>query len=107
MGETLKLYLDQMIPSEVARELQGQGYDVLRASETGQNRADERPPGRYSDKPTRPNRVNRPIRPKRRIRGTKESYNFMDIPQCLIDWMGEMDAIETVREKGLNRVLKV
>ncbi len=41
MGETLKLYLDQMIPSEVARELQGQGYDVLRASETGQNRADD------------------------------------------------------------------
>jgi predicted nuclease of predicted toxin-antitoxin system len=41
VGETLKLYLDQMIPSEVARELQGQGYDVLRASETGQNRADD------------------------------------------------------------------
>ena len=41
MGETLKLYLDQMIPSEVARELREQGHDVLRASETGQNRADD------------------------------------------------------------------
>lgn len=41
MGETLKLYLDQMIPSEVARELREQGHDVFRASETGQNRADD------------------------------------------------------------------
>ena len=41
MGETLKLYLDQMIPSEVARTLREQGHDVLRASETGQNRADD------------------------------------------------------------------
>src|SRR3989337_4311807 len=42
MGETVKLYLDQMIPSEVARKLRDQGYDVLRASETGQGRADDR-----------------------------------------------------------------
>ena len=41
MGETFKLYLDQMIPSEVRRHLQNQGYDVLRASETGQDRADD------------------------------------------------------------------
>lgn len=41
MGETLKLYLDQMIPAEVASELGNQGYDVLRASDTGQNRADD------------------------------------------------------------------
>lgn len=31
-----------MIPSEVARKLKDQGYDVLRASETGQGRADDR-----------------------------------------------------------------
>jgi predicted nuclease of predicted toxin-antitoxin system len=41
VGETLRLYLDQMISSEVARELADQGYDTLRASETGQNRADD------------------------------------------------------------------
>ena len=41
MGETLKLYLDQMIPSEIAAELRDKGYDVLRASETGQGRADD------------------------------------------------------------------
>jgi predicted nuclease of predicted toxin-antitoxin system len=41
VGKTLKLYLDQMIPSEVGRHLQNQGYDVLRASETGQDRADD------------------------------------------------------------------
>ena len=41
MGETLKLYLDQMIPAEVAPELRDKGYDVLRASETGQDRADD------------------------------------------------------------------
>ena len=41
MGETFKLYLDQMISSEVRRHLQNQGYDVLRASETGQDRADD------------------------------------------------------------------
>jgi hypothetical protein len=45
-------------------------------------RSDLRLPGRYSDKPARSNRVNRPIRAKRRIRGTKESYNFMEVPQC-------------------------
>jgi predicted nuclease of predicted toxin-antitoxin system len=42
VGETLKLYLDQMIPSEVARKLLDQGHDVLRASETGQGRGDDR-----------------------------------------------------------------
>jgi len=41
VGETLKLYLDQMIPSEIAAELRDKGYDVLRASETGQGRADD------------------------------------------------------------------
>jgi predicted nuclease of predicted toxin-antitoxin system len=41
VGETLKLYLDQMIPAEVAPALRDQGYDVLRASETGQDRADD------------------------------------------------------------------
>jgi predicted nuclease of predicted toxin-antitoxin system len=41
VGETLKLYLDQMIPSGAARALREQGHDVLRASETGQNRADD------------------------------------------------------------------
>ena len=41
MGETLKLYLGQMIPSEIAAELRDKGYDVLRASETGQGRADD------------------------------------------------------------------
>ena len=30
-----------MIPLEVARELREQGHDVLRGSETGQNRADD------------------------------------------------------------------
>ena len=42
MGETFKFYLDQMIPSEVARKLLDQGHDVLRASETGQGRGDDR-----------------------------------------------------------------
>jgi predicted nuclease of predicted toxin-antitoxin system len=41
VGETLKLYLDQIIPSEVARELHEQGHDVLRAAEVGRNRADD------------------------------------------------------------------
>jgi predicted nuclease of predicted toxin-antitoxin system len=41
VGETLKLYLDQMIPSEIARELQQEGYDVIRACETGHARADD------------------------------------------------------------------
>lgn len=41
MAETLKLYLDQMIPSEIARELREQGHDAVRASETGQSRADD------------------------------------------------------------------
>jgi len=38
----LRLYLDQMFPLDVAQGLRGDGYDVLRVSETGQDRADDR-----------------------------------------------------------------
>ena len=37
----LKLYLDQMIRLDVAQALQNEGYDVVRASEFGQARADD------------------------------------------------------------------
>ena len=42
MPEPLKLYLDQMFKVDVAEALCNQGYDVLRASETGQARADDK-----------------------------------------------------------------
>jgi predicted nuclease of predicted toxin-antitoxin system len=35
------IYLDQMFPVSVADKLRKKGYDVLRASETGQSRADD------------------------------------------------------------------
>jgi len=41
MSKLLKLYLDQMFQVDVAQALRDQGYDVLRASETGQARADD------------------------------------------------------------------
>lgn len=41
MHEKYKLYLDQMFRIEVAQALREQGYDVLRASEIGQARADD------------------------------------------------------------------
>ena len=41
MSKLLKLYLDQMFQVDVAQALREQGYDVLRASETGQARADD------------------------------------------------------------------
>ena len=41
MPEKLKLYLDQMIQAKVARTLQAEGYDVLRASDIGQNRFED------------------------------------------------------------------
>ncbi len=41
MPESYRLYLDQMIGLEIARALRDQGHDVLRASETGQARADD------------------------------------------------------------------
>lgn len=41
MPESLKLYLDQMFRLEVAQALRDEGYDVIRASETGQARADD------------------------------------------------------------------
>jgi len=41
MPEMLKLYLDQMFRVDVAEALQDKGYDVVRASETGQARADD------------------------------------------------------------------
>jgi len=37
-----KLYLDQMLSLEVAQELRNNGHDVIRASEVGQARADDR-----------------------------------------------------------------
>jgi len=39
--EKLKLYLDQMLSVDVARALRAEGHDVIRASETGQNRSDD------------------------------------------------------------------
>ena len=42
MPESLRLYLDQMFQVEVAQVLRAQGYDVIRASEIGQARADDR-----------------------------------------------------------------
>lgn len=41
MPEDLKFYLDQMLRLEVAQALINEGYDVVRASEVGQARADD------------------------------------------------------------------
>ena len=41
MPETLKLYLDQMFQLDIAEVLVAEGYDVIRASEVGQARADD------------------------------------------------------------------
>jgi uncharacterized protein with PIN domain len=41
MPESIRLYLDQMLQTRVAQVLRQAGYDVLRASETGQSRADD------------------------------------------------------------------
>lgn len=41
MPEPLKLYLDQMFRLEVAQALRNEGYDVVRASEFSQARADD------------------------------------------------------------------
>ena len=41
MPETYRFYLDQMLRLEVALALADEGYDVLRASEFGQARADD------------------------------------------------------------------
>lgn len=42
MPEPLRIYLDQMFPLDVAEALRGEGYDVMRASEVGHARADDR-----------------------------------------------------------------
>ena len=41
MPDIHRIYLDQMFRVEVADSLRAQGYDVLRASEAGQQRADD------------------------------------------------------------------
>ena len=41
MPESHRLYLDQMLRIEVAQALSNEGYDVLRAVEVGQDRADD------------------------------------------------------------------
>ena len=42
MSDIMRLYLDQMFNIRVADALRAEGYDVLRASETGQARADDK-----------------------------------------------------------------
>ena len=42
MPKVIRLYLDQMIQKYVADALAQEGYDVVRASEIGQSRADDR-----------------------------------------------------------------
>jgi predicted nuclease of predicted toxin-antitoxin system len=41
MPDKYKLYLDQMFRVEITQSLREQGYDVIRASETGQARSDD------------------------------------------------------------------
>ncbi len=41
MPEPFTLYLDQMFRLEVAQALRNEGHDVVRASEVGQDRADD------------------------------------------------------------------
>lgn len=41
MPESHRLYLDQMLRIEVAQALGNEGYDLLRAVEVGQDRADD------------------------------------------------------------------
>ena len=41
MSDTLKIYMDQMFGIDVAEALHGEGYDIVRASEIGQSRADD------------------------------------------------------------------
>jgi len=41
MPEPLRLFMDQMLRLEVAQALRDEGYDVIRASEVGQARADD------------------------------------------------------------------
>lgn len=42
MPENIRLYLDQMFQTHVVHVLRQTGYDVIRASEVGQSRADDR-----------------------------------------------------------------
>lgn len=41
MSDTPRLYLDQCLRVEVAQALRREGYDVVRAAEVGQHRADD------------------------------------------------------------------
>ncbi len=41
MGERYRIYLDQMFRVDVAVSLRKEGHDVIRASEVGQDRADD------------------------------------------------------------------
>lgn len=42
MSDIMRLYLDQMFNIRIANALRAEGYDVLRASEIGQARADDK-----------------------------------------------------------------
>jgi len=41
MPDSLRLYLDQMLRLDVATTLRAEGYNIVRASEVGQSRADD------------------------------------------------------------------
>ena len=42
MPESLRIYLDQMFRLEVGEALRSEGHDVIRASEVGQSRSDDK-----------------------------------------------------------------
>lgn len=42
MPEAFRLYLDQMFNQDIAQALSQEGYNVIRASEIGQARADDK-----------------------------------------------------------------
>ena len=54
MAEIYRIYLDQMFRLDVAKTLSDKGHDVLRASETGHARADDR---QILDKAIEENRI--------------------------------------------------
>ena len=54
MAEIYRIYMDQMFRLDVAKTLSDQGYDVLRASEAGHARADDR---QILDKAIEENRI--------------------------------------------------
>ena len=77
MPENVRLYMDQMFQTHVAIVLRRTGYDIVRASEVGQSRADDR---QILKKAINDNRILKPMNPSRNADAHAKNFAISFVP---------------------------